>query len=447
MFPNPQAAFPLPPRPSLAQYRKLAKDLVKACKSEDTGAIGAWADRWIESLARATGRIARPHARQEMDRAANQVERFVARTLKDPGASGLQLADAQFVLARSHGFTSWPKFVEHLDRLTHSGTDVAAFEAAVDAIVAGDEVALERLIGANPALVRARSTREHCATLLHYVSANGVEGYRQVTPQNIVAIATILLDAGAEVDAGADVYGGGSTTLGLAATSAHPRIAKVQLPLLQLLLDRGARMEHLGIAGGTHGVVLACLANGCPEAGEFLAERGAPLDIVEAAGVGRLDVVRDFFDPQLNPKEGTTTEAVHTAFRYACFCGRDPVVAFLVERGVDLAGHSGDGQTGLHYAGMGGQLSTIQLLLRHQAPLEVINEYGGTVLGQTLWSAAHGGDAKVFAPIVEALVAAGAKLYRVPPVNPKIDAILTRHGCPPDPTMWWYGEEPRKKQA
>ncbi len=447
MFPNPQEALPLPPRPSLEHYRKLAKDLVKARQSDAPGALGAWADRWIEALARATGRIDRPHARREMERAADQVERFATRKLKADGSPSCVLADAQFVIARSHGFTSWPKFVEHLDRLAHAGSDVAAFEAAADAIVGGDEGTLRRLLAADAGLVRTRSTREHRATLLHYVSANGVEGYRQVTPKNIVAIAAILLDAGAEVDAEADVYGGGSTTLGLAATSAHPRAAKVQIPLIQLLLDRGARMERPGMAGGRHGIVHACLGNGCPEAAAYLAEKGAYLGIIEAAGVGRLDVVRTFFDERGKAKEGTTAEDVHSAFRYACFYGRDPAVKFLVERGVDLAGHSGDGQTGLHYAGMGGQLTTIQLLLRHGAPLEALNSYGGTVLGQTLWSAAHGGDPKVFAPIVEALIEAGAKLYPEPPVNAEVDAILTRHGCPPDPTMWWYGEKPRKPTA
>ncbi len=447
MFPNPQEAFPLPARPNIAHYRKLAKDLVTACKSTDPGAIGVWAERWIESLAKATGRISRPHARREMDRAADHVEAFAARQAKEKAPLPLALADAHFVLARSHGFLSWPKFVAHLDRLAHSGSDVASFEAAADAIVSGDEETLRRLIASDSGLVRARSTREHRATLLHYTSANGVEGYRQVTPKNIVAITRMLLDAGADVDAEADMYGGGSTTLGLAATSAHPRITGVQIPLLRLLLDRGARMGQRGIAGGDHGVVLACLANGCPEAGAYLAERGAPLDIVEAAGVGRLDVVRSFFDANGEPGPGTTAEVVHTAFRYACFAGHNAVVEYLIGRGVDLAGHSGDGQTGLHYAAMGGQLDTVKLLLRHRAPLEALNSYGGTVLGQTLWSAAHGGDPKVFAPIVEALIAAGAKLYPEPPVNPQIDAILTSHGCPPDPAIWWYGEKPRKRKG
>src|SRR2546422_201931 len=59
---------------------------------------------------------------------------------------------------------------------------------AADAIVNGDAGKLKRLLRENPTLVRARSTREHGATLLHYTSANGVEGYRQKTPKNIVEI-------------------------------------------------------------------------------------------------------------------------------------------------------------------------------------------------------------------------------------------------------------------
>ena len=48
MYPNPQQALPLPARPNVEQYRKLAKDLVKACKSGEPTAVRDWAVRWIE---------------------------------------------------------------------------------------------------------------------------------------------------------------------------------------------------------------------------------------------------------------------------------------------------------------------------------------------------------------------------------------------------------------
>ena len=132
----------------------------------------------------------------------------------------------------------------------------------------------------NPELVHAGSPREHLSTLLHYVSANGVEDYRQKTPHNAVEIATILLDASAEIDAVADAYGKG-TTLGLTASSIHPLRAGVLIPLLELLLTRGASVD--GAPGGWN-PVNACLANGRKVGAELLGSRGAKLDLEGAAG-------------------------------------------------------------------------------------------------------------------------------------------------------------------
>ncbi len=118
-------------------------------------------------------------------------------------------------------------------------TPDAAFEAAADAVVNGDEAALKALLAANPDLVRARSSR-HGATLLHYISANGVEDERQITPANAEAVAQILLEAGADANATAQFYGGPATTLGLLVSSLHPHRAGLQARLANRLLDAGA---------------------------------------------------------------------------------------------------------------------------------------------------------------------------------------------------------------
>ena len=370
------------------------------------------------------------------------MEDFARRKLLGTESAGRKcaLTDAQFVIARSHGFESWPKFAWHLEALAQKSSPVSRFEASADAIVTGDAATLKRLLLQDPKLIRARSTREHGATLLHYVSANGVESYRQKTPKNIGAITEMLLNAGAEIDAMANVYGGGSTTLGLAATSIHPERAGVLETLLQILLDHGANLDQPSIAGNRQSIVIACLANGRPKAAEFLATRGAPLDLAGAAALGRLDVVKSFFD------EGATREQLKEGFLYACECGRNSVVEFLVKKGADLATQSGDGQTALHRAVIGGHLDTVKLLLRHHAPLEIQNLYGGTVLGQTLWSAAHGGEPDVYIAILAALFAAGAKIpKRHVPVNPRVDAWLAQHGSRAEPTWHWYGEKPRQK--
>ena len=246
----------------------------------------------------------------------------------------------------------------------------------------------------------------------------------------------MLVNAGAEIDATADVYGGGCTTLGLAATSIHPVRAGVLEPLLQVLLDRGANLE-LTAAGNGHAIVAGCLANGRPQAAEFLANRVASLDLAEAAGVGRLDAVKRLFND-------ATVEQKKEALFYACGYGRNGVVEFLLEKGADLAAQNGRGQSPLHMAVIGGHLDTVKMLLRHHAPLELKNMYGGTVWGQTLWSAAHGGDPDVYISILEALAAAGAQIPEVHvPVNMRVDRWLAGHGSRAEPGWYWWGEKPR----
>ena len=73
------------------------------------------------------------------------------------------------------------------------------FSKAVQAITSGDEPGLLALLQAHPSLIHERAPCAHQATLLHYVGANGVEV--QLSPKNAPAIARILLEAGAEVDA------------------------------------------------------------------------------------------------------------------------------------------------------------------------------------------------------------------------------------------------------
>ena len=445
MFPNPQDALPLPRRANLERYKKLAKDLVKACKSGYPNAIGDWAEAWVKMLVKRSGiQLGRKESRV-IGRWTEMVETFVQRELSSKNGATFRLADAHSVLARSHGFASWSKFSKHLHALSQKNSLVAKFETAADAICNGDLKTLKRLLAAEPKLIRLRSTREHKATLLHYVSANGVEGYRQQTPKNIVAIAEILLNGGADVNAEADMYGGGATTLGLVATSVHPFRAGVQNPLMQILLDHGADMDHETSAGNHQEVVTGALANGRGEAAVFLADRGARLNLESAAGVGRLDVVKKFFNADGSLKRKATRRQLRAALKNACTWGRLNVVEFLWDKDVDFSGNQGDGQTPLHCAAIGGQLETVKFLLKHNAPLEVRNMYGGTVLGQTLWSAAHGGDPKVYAEIIEVLIAAGAKVPdRHVPVNKPIDDLLRRYGSVPEPAWYWYGEKPRR---
>jgi ankyrin repeat protein len=388
-------AVPLPPRPSLEQYKKLAKDFHSVCQSGDPGAVRKWSERWVEDIARRQGIAI---LRRDIDRRAKRMEqrwRAFEKTCR--------LADAQFFLAREHGFASWPKFARHVAGLAGANSPVSNFEAAADAIVTGDAAAVQKLLHDDPELVRARSTREHRSTLLHYVSANGIEDFRQKTPKNIVAITNLLLDAGADVNAESDAYGGRSTTLGLAATSVHPQRAGVQIALLQTLLDRGAKI-------GGASMISACLANGQPEAAEFFASLGVPMDLVAAAALGRLDVVQRDLDENNLASE---------AYLYGCGYGRTDVVAFLLDNGIDPGLQNDEGQTGLHLAAYGAHLDLVRLLLQRGTPIGVKDtHYHATPLDVALWVWNYSDDA----PKRE-------RCYQVV-------ALMARAGATLDPEHW-----------
>jgi ankyrin repeat protein len=404
MFPNPQDALPLPALPNLEQYKKLAKDFAKA--ANDSITLHAWIANWISSLVRLSNVKLTPQLPVDADRWIHLLEEFTIRQ-KDSSRK-FPLTQAQFVLARSHGFDSWPKFAKHLEALERANNPSSNFERAAEAIVTGDVATLETLLRKNPELIHARSSREHRATLLHYVSANGIESYRQTTPENILQIATLLLEAGAEVDATADVYGGGSSTLALTATSVHPEKAGVQEALLDLLLRHGAAPDHKDHRD--LGIVNACLANGRPRAAEFLADRGAELDLEAAAGLGRIKEVQAFFDAEGKRIAPATQAKMERGFLWACEYGRNNVVEFLLERNVNVHTDAGTGMTALHYAVLGAHPDTITLLLARGANLETRNTHGGTALGQALWCAVHNQDVD-YVPTIEALLQAGAKIH------------------------------------
>jgi ankyrin repeat protein len=293
----------------------------------------------------------------------------------------------------------------------------------------------------NPKLTLQRSTREHRATLLHYCSANGVEGYRQRTPKNIIEITRLLLEAGADVDAGADVYGSGCTTLGLTATSVHPEKAGVQEGLMQVLLDHGAAMDKPGITGGRHSLIRGCLANGRRRAARWLAEHGATLDLEGAAGTGRLDVVKTFFDSTARLKSPATQQELQRGFVWACGGGHEDVVEFLLSHGADLTDDAGSGEPPLHMAVVGASLSIVKLLISRGAPLEQRNAYDGTPLGQAGWSFINGNPDHDYVPIFDALLAAGAHIEdgwlawlgqqqeRTPGQKARIVEVLRKYGA------------------
>jgi len=95
------------------------------------------------------------------------------------------------------------------------------------------------------------------------------------------------------------------------------------------------------------------------------------------------------------------------ALSCACMLGRTETAEQLLNAGVDPYAGMKTGLSGPHYAVSVGRSDVVELLLRRGIAIEVKNSYGGTLLGQALWSAAY--ETKPEHPfIVERLLDAGA---------------------------------------
>jgi len=379
---------PLSFRSSLEEYQKQAEELFEALRAGDPGAIQL--------------------VRHKHPRFLDASIPWLPKNLSDSEVRSvtLELADAQLAIARWYDFESWPRLAEYVKAVSQEGSPVSKFESAVEAVITGDVARLQSLLRENPDLVRARSTRvthfdppAHRATLLHYVAANGVEGYRQRTPNNAVEVATILLKAGAEVDALAGMYGGEHTTMSVLVSSCHPAKAGVQVALVETLLDFGAAIDGRG-SGEWTSPLMTALAFGYRSAAEALVRRGARVNTAAAAaGLGRLAEAAQLLAM-------ASSEDRHCALALAAQHGHVEIVRLLLDAGEDPNRYNPKGNHGhstpLHQAVWSGHDAVVWLLVERGARLDIRDSiYQGTPLG---W-AEYGGRTK----IAEYLRAQGGK--------------------------------------
>ncbi len=114
-------------------------------------------------------------------------------------------------------------------------------------------------------------------------------------------------------------------------------------------------------------------------------------------------------------------------FTCASFLGSVGLVKALLASGLPSAGGSATGLSALHWAASRGQHAVLELLLQQKPDLELLNQYGGTVLGQAVWSSIH--EPRPGQELcIEALVLAGADLRAVqyPTGHERTDAVLTK---------------------
>jgi len=376
----------LPLRSPLAAYEQQAESLLAGHRAADPAAIDL---------------LHRKHPRF-LDEKIKWRPKFIPDTeIRD---AALSLDDARLTVARYYDFLDWPSLVAHVQIVSRDGP-VFEFESAVEAVVNGDLAVLEDALRRDPALVRARSCRVCCfdppvhhATLLHYVAANGVEAYRQKTPPNAIEIARVLLQAGAEPDALADMYGAECTTMSMLVSSSHPAEMGLQVPLVELLLDFGAAIEGRGTRkwGAPLGTALVF---GMSDAAKALVRRGARIDLPAAAGLG-------FVDEAARLLPSADTEARHRALSLAAQHGHAEIVRLLLDAGEDpnrfnfVHAHS----TPLHQAVLAGDAPVVRLLVERGARLDIrATIWQGTPLG---WARRGGGKRQV--EMVECLRSLGA---------------------------------------
>lgn len=296
-------------------------------------------------------------------------------------AANILLADAQLVIARENGFGSWAKFKEYI-----------LFRSAVDALDSGDTANLKTLLSQHAFLTQYRCRRGEWyetgyfagATLLHHVAGNPI---RRPLPANIVDVARIVLDAGADPNA---LCGDPpkNTTIGLIITGRQVSEAGVSTALIDLLTAAGASPADLA----NPDVLTLPLWNGGLATARSLAARGARVALRHAAGLGDAALVR-----QRLTEEGSR-EAVEQALLYAAVQGHVDIARLLL-----AAGATGDTLTGtdgitprsaLHEAANRGHRRFVELLLSSGADRTVVEpRWEGTPAG---W-AHHGGHEDIAA--------------------------------------------------
>ena len=255
------------------------------------------------------------------------------------------------------------------------------FREAVSAIDAGDIVRLQRLVTANPALVRERLVSPggwlrdtvggavdgffQRPDLLWFVAEDPVRNGK--LPGNIAAVARALIDA-ARHEAASTLQEQLDYTLTLVSWSWIARQYGVQIDLIDVLVDAGA------VADGNPN---NALVNGNFAAAEHLVRRGAKLTLAAALCLGRWEEADRL----------VTTANEHQkqfSFVLSALNGKADALRRMLRVGVDVNAPSADlysHGTPLHHAVCSGSLEAVEVLVDAGAELDTKDTaWGGTPL-------------------------------------------------------------------
>lgn len=246
------------------------------------------------------------------------------------------------------------------------------FQHAIEAIDSGNITSLQSLITEHPFLVkeRVKTTDEGYFKdpyLIWFVADNPIRNDK--LPPNIADVTRLLIDA-VKREAPDTYKHQIDYALGLVATGRIPRECGVQIALMDLLIDAGAKP-----GGG-----IGALAHGNIEAAQHLINRGGKLTLAAAVCLERIDDVGHL---------GAVASSIEKliAITAAAFYGKADMIRLLLKLGAEPNGYpeSNSGfhshATPLHQAVQSGSLDTVRLLFEAGARLDATDKiYNGTPL-------------------------------------------------------------------
>lgn len=246
------------------------------------------------------------------------------------------------------------------------------FREAVQAIDKGDVENLKKLLLEHPGLIRQRAEEEgwYAGTyfrhpmLLHFVANNPYR--RKTMPPRILESAEAILDAGADIHAKTEAENDHGV-LGLVTSCEPARKDGLQIPLIELLVRRGAD-PSTGLD--------AAIVHGETEAVQALLRLGAKHTLISAAAMGETDVLARHLAK--TPVESLRFSALFAAARFGCIAS----VELLLDSGLAINARNEShpyGPTVLHEAAWFDQRELVEWLLDRGAdPTARDRQFNGT---------------------------------------------------------------------